>query len=87
MAFATEAFTLLGIGLFVISLRLYVRISTAGIKHLYVDDYLMVLAAASGLIGHAARAPTDCWFRWSTQWRHISRSLSEPVGRALPTMR
>ena len=46
-AFVQEAFTLLGIGLFVIGLRFYVRISSCGIKHLHVDDYLMIVAAAS----------------------------------------
>jgi hypothetical protein len=42
-----EAFTLLGIGLFVIGLRLYLRISSAGVKGLHADDCLMVVAAAS----------------------------------------
>ncbi|KAH6632195.1 hypothetical protein F5144DRAFT_244773 [Chaetomium tenue] len=43
--FVQEAFTLLGIGLFVIGLRLYIRISSSGIKHLHADDYLMIVAA------------------------------------------
>jgi hypothetical protein len=38
---------LLGVGLFVIGLRLYIRISSAGLKGLHADDYLMVVAAAS----------------------------------------
>jgi len=46
-AFVKEAFSLLGIGLFVIGLRLYVRISSAGLKKLYVDDYLMIVATVS----------------------------------------
>ena len=46
-AFVQEAFSLLGVGLFVIGLRLYVRISSVGVKHLHADDYLMVVAAAS----------------------------------------
>ncbi|KAL2169069.1 hypothetical protein VTG60DRAFT_6491 [Thermothelomyces hinnuleus] len=46
-SFVREAFSLLGIGLFVIGLRLYVRISSAGLKHLHVDDYLMILAAVA----------------------------------------
>ena len=41
-AFVTEAFTLLGIGLLVIGLRLYVRVSLGGVKGLHADDYLMV---------------------------------------------
>ncbi|KAK0715575.1 hypothetical protein B0H67DRAFT_490425, partial [Lasiosphaeris hirsuta] len=43
--FVTEAFTLLGIGLLFIGLRLYVRITTVGWKDLQADDYLMVVAA------------------------------------------
>ncbi|KAL2176939.1 uncharacterized protein P884DRAFT_184018, partial [Thermothelomyces heterothallicus CBS 202.75] len=46
-SFVREAFSLLGIGLFVIGLRLYVRISSAGLKHLHADDYLMMLAAVA----------------------------------------
>jgi hypothetical protein len=46
-AFAHEAFSLLGVGLFVIGLRLYVRISSEGFKGLRADDYLMVVAAVS----------------------------------------
>ncbi|GAB1319305.1 Rhodopsin domain-containing protein [Madurella fahalii] len=44
-AFTREAFSLLAAGLLVIGLRMYVRISTSGFKHLHPDDYLMVLAA------------------------------------------
>ncbi|KAK0637031.1 hypothetical protein B0T17DRAFT_613676 [Bombardia bombarda] len=44
-AFTTEAFTLLGLGLSIIGLRLYARISTVGYKRLQADDYLMILAA------------------------------------------
>jgi hypothetical protein len=46
-AFVHEAFSLLGVGLFVIGLRLYVRISSEGLKGLRADDYLMVVAAVS----------------------------------------
>ncbi|KAK4234864.1 hypothetical protein C8A03DRAFT_18304 [Achaetomium macrosporum] len=46
-SFVTEAFTLLGVGLFIIGLRLYVRISQAGFKRLHADDYLMVVAAVT----------------------------------------
>lgn len=41
-AFVTEAFTLLGVGLAVIGLRLYVRVTLSGFKGLHADDYLMV---------------------------------------------
>ncbi|KAK3938148.1 hypothetical protein QBC46DRAFT_292996 [Diplogelasinospora grovesii] len=44
-AFVTEAFTLLGVGLMVIGLRSYARISTVGFRGLQADDYLMVLGA------------------------------------------
>ncbi|KAK4169641.1 hypothetical protein QBC43DRAFT_37082 [Cladorrhinum sp. PSN259] len=43
--FVTEAFALLGVGLLIIGLRLYVRISTVGFRCLQPDDYLMALAA------------------------------------------
>ncbi|KAK3294441.1 uncharacterized protein B0H64DRAFT_463329 [Chaetomium fimeti] len=46
-SFVQEAFTLLGIGLFVIGLRFHVRISSSGIKNLRVDDYLMIVAAVA----------------------------------------
>ncbi|OIW32605.1 hypothetical protein CONLIGDRAFT_712899 [Coniochaeta ligniaria NRRL 30616] len=44
-AFTTEAFTLLGVGLFVITLRTVARITSVGLGGLKADDYLMVLAA------------------------------------------
>jgi len=44
-AFVTENFVLLGIGLLVIALRLYARVSAVGITKLQADDYLMVAAA------------------------------------------
>ncbi|KAK4134425.1 hypothetical protein BT67DRAFT_433933 [Trichocladium antarcticum] len=46
-AFVTEAFSLLGVGLAVIGLRLYVRVTLSGFKGLHADDYLMVLAAVA----------------------------------------
>ncbi|KAK6829372.1 hypothetical protein PG987_009956 [Apiospora arundinis] len=47
-AFTIEAFALLGIGLAVIGLRTYWRLSTVGIRNLKADDYLMLLAAIWG---------------------------------------
>lgn len=47
-AFTIEAFALLGIGLAVIGLRTYWRLSTVGIRNLKADDYLMLLAAVWG---------------------------------------
>ncbi|KAM7195747.1 hypothetical protein V8F20_007317 [Naviculisporaceae sp. PSN 640] len=43
--FTIEAFTLLGIGIAIIILRLYARISTVGLSRLQPDDALMSLAA------------------------------------------
>lgn len=45
--FNIEAFTLLGVGLFIIILRTCARILTVGIKRLQVDDFLVWLAAVS----------------------------------------
>jgi len=44
-AFAKEAFSLLGVGLFLVGLRLYVRFSLGGLKRFRADDYLMIAAA------------------------------------------
>jgi hypothetical protein len=44
-AFTTEAFTLLGVGLFVITLRTIARLTSVGLGGLKADDYLMILAA------------------------------------------
>ena len=72
-AFVTEAFTLLGIGLLVIGLRLYVRVSLGGFKGLHADDYLMVcifnpvyvpLFAVSGRRDDSG-APRHCFCFWS----------------------
>lgn len=46
-AFNVEAFTLLGVALTITGLRMYVRISSVGIKGLWADDYLVVIAAVS----------------------------------------
>lgn len=42
-----EAFSLLGISLIVILLRLISRISLLGIRQLQLDDYLMAVAGVS----------------------------------------
>jgi hypothetical protein len=46
-AFNIEAFTLLALALLVTALRSYVRISTVGLRNLWADDYLVLLAAVS----------------------------------------
>ena len=43
--FNVEAFTLLGVGLFITILRTYTLISTVGLRRLDVDDYLIWFAA------------------------------------------
>jgi hypothetical protein len=43
--FNIEAFTLLGVGLFITILRTYTRVSTVGWRRLEVDDYLIWFAA------------------------------------------
>lgn len=45
--FNIEAFTLLGIAMLVTALRCGVRISTVGLRNLWADDYLVILAAVS----------------------------------------
>ncbi|KAH6972673.1 hypothetical protein EDB80DRAFT_535839, partial [Ilyonectria destructans] len=44
-SFTTEAFILLAIGLSILSLRIWFRIRTLGIRNLEWDDYLMFVAA------------------------------------------
>lgn len=46
-SFTIEAFTLLGIGLTIIGIRWYVRISAVGFRGLQADDYLMILVVTS----------------------------------------
>jgi hypothetical protein len=45
--FTTEAFTLLAIGIVLILLRTYARITTVGFRGLKPDDYIMLLAMVS----------------------------------------
>ncbi|KAF7551247.1 hypothetical protein G7Z17_g5183 [Cylindrodendrum hubeiense] len=44
-SFTTEAFTLLGIGLGILGLRVYARIHAVGVRNLEWDDHFMLLAA------------------------------------------
>lgn len=43
--FTVEAFTLLGVGLSILALRVYARVNAVGIRGLEWDDHFMVLAA------------------------------------------
>lgn len=54
--FATEAWTLLAVGISVISLRTYARIRSVGFKGLRADDYLVWLAGVSTHRPEAIRA-------------------------------
>ncbi|KAI4250853.1 MAG: hypothetical protein LQ352_005209 [Teloschistes flavicans] len=42
--FTKEAFTLLGVGVTVVALRTYARLTSVGIRKFMLDDYLMLLA-------------------------------------------
>ncbi len=44
-SFTTEAFTLLGVGIAIIILRVIARVIAVGIKRFQFDDYLMCVAA------------------------------------------
>lgn len=84
-AFFQEAFTLLGVGLFVIGLRFYVRISSSGIKHLHADDYLMIVAAASTPKLTYLRFANSA-HRWSIPLRRTLLTLSGHSGKGLRIM-
>ena len=43
-AFTKEAFSLLGVGVVVVTLRTYTRWTLVGIRQFMLDDYLMLLA-------------------------------------------
>lgn len=49
-SFTTEAFSLLGVGIAVIALRIVARATAVGIKGFQFDDYLMCVAAVSTII-------------------------------------
>jgi hypothetical protein len=42
--FVAEAFTYLSLSITIIALRLCIRVKQVGIRHLYADDYFMLLA-------------------------------------------
>ncbi|KDN61246.1 hypothetical protein CSUB01_09843 [Colletotrichum sublineola] len=66
--FVTEAFTLLGVAIGVISLRTYARISAVGVKHLQADDYLMLFIALS------YSAETALAYSVGAYWRGLANS-------------
>ena len=51
--FVAEFFSLLGIALLVISLRIAARVSLLGIRRLQLDDYLMLLAGVRDLFNQS----------------------------------
>jgi hypothetical protein len=46
-AFITEAFTLLGLTICIITVRTYARWSSVGFRNFALDDYLMIFAGVS----------------------------------------
>ncbi|KAM5353954.1 hypothetical protein ACJ41O_000604 [Fusarium nematophilum] len=62
-SFTTEAFTLLGIGLSIIGLRSYARVSAVGFRRLEADDYLMVVAAIAYSIETALAYSVGAYWR------------------------
>jgi len=74
--FNIEAFTLLGVGLFITILRTYTRISTVGWRRLDVDDYLIWFAAVWPLEGSIKM----------TTGSDISRSFAILLRLLLPIM-
>ncbi|KAL8856739.1 MAG: hypothetical protein Q9178_006696 [Gyalolechia marmorata] len=65
-AFTTEAFTLLGVGVTVVALRTYSRLTAVGIRKFQADDYLM-LFATNGSSAHANKDPN----RFHPDWHYI----------------
>ncbi|KAG9202171.1 hypothetical protein G6514_004608 [Epicoccum nigrum] len=61
-SFTTEAFTLLGVGIFVIALRSYARVTSVGFGGLQFDDYLMCVAAVIYSLETAAAYIVGAWF-------------------------
>lgn len=53
--FNIEAFTLLGIGITIIALRTYARVSAVGLRRLQADDYLVWFAAVRRPCGFVER--------------------------------
>ena len=54
--FVIEAFTLLGLAIIIISLRIIARWIMVGLKNFWLDDYLMLLAGVGNLrVAHILR--------------------------------
>ncbi len=49
-AFTKEAFSLLGVGVVIVTLRTYARLTLVGVRQFMLDDYLMVLAVVRILV-------------------------------------
>ncbi|KAF1929000.1 uncharacterized protein M421DRAFT_61593 [Didymella exigua CBS 183.55] len=61
-SFTTEAFTLLGVGIAIIALRIVARATTVGFKHFQFDDYLMCVAAVIYSLETAAAYIVGAWW-------------------------
>ncbi|TPX07712.1 uncharacterized protein E0L32_010608 [Thyridium curvatum] len=74
--FATEAFTLLGVGICVVALRTYSRIGQVGIRKFQPDDYLMLVAACIYTI------ETTMAYEVSVKWHGIANNAMTETQRA-----
>ncbi|KAJ4412784.1 hypothetical protein N0V91_000546 [Didymella pomorum] len=61
-SFTTEAFTLLGVGVAVIALRIIARATAVGFKHFQFDDYLMCAAAVIYSLETATAYIVGAWW-------------------------
>ncbi|KAJ4984890.1 hypothetical protein SVAN01_09584 [Stagonosporopsis vannaccii] len=61
-SFTTEAFTLLGVGIAVIALRVVARATAVGLKGFQFDDYLMCVAAIIYALETATAYIVGAWF-------------------------
>jgi hypothetical protein len=66
-AFITEAFTLLGLAIFIMALRTYARWSAVGFRNFAADDYLMVFAGVSDA------SPSGALVRKTNNERRVGR--------------
>lgn len=58
-AFTKEAFSLLGVGIVVVTLRTYSRWTFAGVRQFMLDDYLMLLAVVRSLVTLSWQSPFE----------------------------
>ena len=83
-AFTTEAFTLLGVGVSIVALRLVARTKLVGVRGLQMDDYLMCFATVRLLLSMSCHVHADA-VRSSTPSRQQPPTPSEHGGAGSPT--